>query len=159
MTADFTCSVVEPADWQTLEEVAALDREAFTEDGLTPANLSLMARAGRIFVLREATGNMAAEAICLFATPTERIFLFSLAVSRSFRGKGLGTRLLRNMCTYFAREGFREMELTVAPDNHAALHLYIDSFKFSKVVLVKDHFGPGKDRWLVRGSLAPFTSL
>ena len=45
--SDFQILKIQPDDWNTLLEIATIDQESFGKDGLTPANLSLMARAGK----------------------------------------------------------------------------------------------------------------
>jgi len=150
--SDFQILKIQPDDWNTLLEIATIDQESFGKDGLTPANLSLMARAGRIYALREGS-IISTEAIVLASFPTGNSFLFSLAVLENFRHKGHGKKLMKAICEDLAEEGVKTMELTVAPENQAAINLYCMHFQFEKIAFIENHFGPGQHRLLLRKTL------
>lgn len=141
--------LVSPDDLATLEAVAVIDREAFGADGVTAPNLALFARAGAVFALRQ-DHSIAAQAIVLGGIDRSTGFLFSLAVAASHRRLGCGRQLMMAMCDYLEKKNFKHLELTVDPKNAPAMNLYIDHFGFAKAAFLKDHFGPGKDRWLLR---------
>lgn len=145
--------LVSPDDLATLEAVAAIDREAFAPDGVTAPNLALFARAGAVFALRH-DNIIAAQAVVLGGIDRSTGFLFSLAVAASHRRSGCGRQLMIAMCDYLSKKKFQHLELTVDPKNAPALNLYLDHFGFAKAAFLKDHFGPGKDRWLLRKDLS-----
>jgi RimJ/RimL family protein N-acetyltransferase len=49
---------------------------------------------------------------------------FGMTVDRSFRGRGIGTRLLRALIAWAARRGYRRIELEVFANNPDAVRLY-----------------------------------
>ena len=139
---------LKPNQWNLLNEVAELDREAFAEDGLTPANLVLLCHSGRIFILQE-ENVIIASAIFLPTDVFREFLLFSLAVRPSFRRQGKGGLLLQSILATLAREGCTRLILTVGPENQPALSLYTHRLGFRQIARLPDHFGPGKDRLLM----------
>ncbi len=141
--------IISPEDWQSLSEIAKIESEAFSGDGLTPANLVLMAKAGFVFGLRKES-KIIAEAIVIHTFAQDACFLFSFAVGSHFRKQGIGKLFLRLICNYLSRKGLSSIELTVSPENLPAVSLYIDKFGFEKMHFGKDYLGPGHDRLILR---------
>ena len=54
----------------------------------------------------------------------ESLRMLALDVGRAFRRQGVGTALIEAIEAKARREGLRSVNLEVAMDNHAALHLY-----------------------------------
>ena len=54
----------------------------------------------------------------------ESLRMLALDVGRAFRRQGIGTALIEAIEAKARREGLRSVNLEVALDNHAALHLY-----------------------------------
>jgi ribosomal protein S18 acetylase RimI-like enzyme len=154
--AEFELVTIDPTAWESLLQVAELDREAFGEDGLTAGNLVLLARTGRILALAGPDGRLVAESLVLsrmpgLATPPDAAtaFLFSLAVAGHCRRQGLAARLLQAVLDQARADGFSHLELTVDPDNTAAQRLYLDRFGFRLDRRLPDLLGPGRHRLLL----------
>jgi ribosomal-protein-alanine N-acetyltransferase len=145
--------LLESEDWKRLVEVSRVETEAFGHEGLSPGNLSLLARCGKIFAVLE-NDSVTAEAVVLSGFATKQALLFSLAVRQNFRNGGRGKKLLLAVCNSLAKENFQSIELTVSPNNTVAISLY-EKFEFEKIEFKKDLFGPGQDRWILRKKLEP----
>lgn len=78
--------------------------------------------------------------------------LMSLLVGKNFQGKGLGRQLLSQSIALARSLDYKQIELSVAPDNTGAVSLY-QSFGFSTTKMVHDYLGPGQDRLLMTLSL------
>lgn len=76
--------------------------------------------------------------------PVEAVLaVHTLAVSPDHQGQGVGTRLVRDIITHAAREGYRSIRLDVYPVNETARRLY-ESTGFSYLgqhELIYDGFG------------------
>jgi ribosomal-protein-alanine N-acetyltransferase len=73
--------------------------------------------------------------------------ILSLAVSEQSRGLGVGQALLQYLLLHCPAQT-RQLWLTVAPDNLAALHLYKKS-GFIEQNYSEDYYGKGEPRWLL----------
>ena len=73
--------------------------------------------------------------------------ILSLAVSGQSRGQGVGQALLNHLLQH-CPAATRQLWLTVAPDNFAALHLYEKS-GFIKQKYSEDYYGKGEPRWVL----------
>ena len=144
---------VGPGEWPLLQQVAALEREAFGPDALTPGILALYARAGAIYALREG-GKVTAEALVLADLDDTGALLFSLAVAGPCRRAGRGRRLMEAVFEALRAAGRTHLQLTVAPDNLAARSLYLDRLGFTCIAEIPDCFGPGQHRLLLQCNLS-----
>lgn len=79
-------------------------------------------------------------------------WLLALAVSNEFRGRGYGRRLLLESVKMLRDHGIHRLQLTVYPDNVAAVSLYLKE-GFQKREIIKDYLGPGEDRLLMESFL------
>lgn len=144
-----------PDDWAGLTSVAALEREAFPDDAQTAPNLALMARAGEVWFARHPDDGIVGEAILIGGVGQPRAFLFSLAVTRSWRRRGIGFMLMHEVLESLAGRGVKSLELTVDPENQPALGLYLSKLGCVDAEFLHDHFGPGRHRRLLRKILGP----
>jgi L-2,4-diaminobutyric acid acetyltransferase len=71
-------------------------------------------------------GDALAGAIVGFCPPQrpDSLFVWQVAVSPRFRGRGLGTQVLAWLMDHAAERGVEFLEATVTPDNEASLRLF-----------------------------------
>lgn len=139
-------------EWALLEEVAALEREAFGPEALTTGCLALYAHSGAIFAIRE-NGKLTAEALILANLDDTGALLFSLAVAGPCRRAGRGRRLMEAVFQALRETGRTFLRLTVDPGNRAACSLYLDRLGFSRIAEIPDCLGPGQHRLLLQRDL------
>jgi ribosomal-protein-alanine N-acetyltransferase len=79
-------------------------------------------------------------------------FLHSFYISKEYRSKGTGRRLLEFVLECLRSGNFKSVSLTVAPDNIAAVRLYSGAgFKIKEVL--RNEYGPETDRYLMEKEL------
>ena len=76
-------------------------------------------------------------------------FVHSFYIDREFREQGVGKIFLSKIISMLKAENLKTIELTVDPENEAALKLYKE-YGFTVIDLRKDEYGSGVDRCLMR---------
>lgn len=118
----FTLRAVEEADLSALH---ALEQASFNSDRLSRRRLKHWIQASnRVFIVAEQDGVLLAYGLVLLHRGTRLARLYSIAVSASARGMGIGRALLKALEAGAARQGRLFMRLEVARDNHNAIALY-----------------------------------
>jgi [ribosomal protein S18]-alanine N-acetyltransferase len=111
-----------PADVAGLIE---LENASFSSDRLSPRQWRRHLASDRACILViPAQRKMCAAAVVFFRSNSRIARLYSLAVSASARGRGLGERLLSACETESRQRGCSHLRLEVRADNMAALRLY-----------------------------------
>lgn len=136
-------------DAAALEELAARERAIHQEGCFGQWDLPIFAEHGRNYVM-EADGDFAgtAQVVRDWDDPTT-VYLAGFGVIDKCRGQGLGTKFLAEMIKLLRAEGIQGIELTVRPDNEAALKIYADA-GFKIVAKHHDKYGHGEDRLVLR---------
>jgi len=75
------------------------------------------ALVGRLFILYRSSDNQIADG-------KNRAYLYSFYVLPAFRGKGLGTHMVRYAESLLIEKGFKSVTIAVAKDNDGAFRLY-----------------------------------
>lgn len=115
-----------------LDQLVALETEAFGMGALNKWHLVPFINHGRVFVLydqKEPIGLL--ELLRDFSNPNSA-YIFGFSIKSEYNDQGLGTKLLDYTLNWLAQQGFKRVELTVDPDNKAAYHLYKDKFGFKE---------------------------
>ncbi len=138
-----------------VKALTRIEREAFAEGGMNEWFLSPFARYGKVFALwvhgvDRPVG--VAECMVIWDDP-QCVYLFGFAIDKEWRCKGLGTRFLQAICQDLQQAGYVALELTVSPENAAALKIYRDKLGFEAIGFHPDEYGPGEDRLVLRLSL------
>jgi ribosomal-protein-alanine N-acetyltransferase len=134
---------------ELLERLVELEERAFGSLALNRGTLPPFVRYGKIYLLEDGE-ELRGHAILMRSWGKGKTaYLFSLEVEEGFRGEGKGSYLLNELMDRLKEEGVDALELTVHPANQAALSLYRGK-GFSVVKLLKDLYGGGEDRLLLR---------
>ncbi len=136
-------------DAAALEELVAREREIHGEPCFRQWDLPIFAEHGRNYVM-EADGKFAgtAQVVRDWEDP-ETVYLAGFGIIEKWRGQGLGARFLAEMIKILQDEGIHGIELTVRPDNKAALKIYDDA-GFKIMDKHKEKYGRGEDRLVLR---------
>lgn len=139
----------DPQDWPLLQQIADIDAQAFGSDGISVFNLSQFTRCGGVFCLLVA-GRAVAEAVLLRNLHDNGAVVFGFAVNKREHGKGYGGQLVKHLVAAAVENGLAYLELTVNPENLAALELYIRKAGFYKKAELSRHPQKNEPRWLLR---------
>ncbi len=136
-------------DAAALEDLAAREREIHRDCCFRKWDLPIFAEHGRNYVM-EADGRFAgtAQVVRDWDDPAT-VYLAGFGIIEKWQGQGLGARFLTEMIKLLEGEGIRGIELTVRPDNAAALKIYADA-GFKIIEEHSDKYGCGEDRLVLR---------
>ena len=122
-----------------------------------PFFLALVARNHGFILVAEADGQAAGVAIAWTYRmtgpdqtknlPTKIGSVSELSVLPSWRGKGIGTRLLRECEGRFRSSGCDQLNLSAFAHNRKALHLYAREGYEARYLVMGKQLGPPKLRW------------
>ncbi|MFJ3485414.1 GNAT family N-acetyltransferase/peptidase C39 family protein [Pseudomonas sp. NPDC090202] len=123
-----------------IDDLVALEQECFTLDRLSQRNFHWMvSRANACLMVATSAGKLAGYALLLFHRGTSLARLYSIAVSRSFRGHGLGQRLLDEARNCALARNCAWLRLEVRADNPAAISLY-EANGYQRFAIVEDYY-------------------
>ena len=144
---------VEPCLLQALIEI---EQEAFGKGGMNEWFLPAFIRRGRVYILwLEGTKWPVGVAECMVSWGRSQCaYLFGIAIREGWRGKGLGTRFLKEICRRLQQIGFSTLDLTVSPTNTPALRVYRDKLGFQTIDFHRAEYGQDEDRLVMRLDLA-----
>ncbi|HEX7129668.1 MAG TPA: GNAT family N-acetyltransferase [Rhodanobacteraceae bacterium] len=111
-----------PAD---LDFLVALEQASFDHDRVSRAQFRrhIVSRSAMMLVAEE-SGQVLGTALLFFRRGAKSARLYSIAVARPARGKGLGAALLEACEREARKRGCGAMRLEVRTDNAAAIALY-----------------------------------
>lgn len=136
-------------DSKDLQAIFKMEAELFGSHAIGNDVLVPMARNQAVYLFYCA-GSVCGYAICMSSIDREgSVYLFSFGISREQQGRGLGSLAFTLLCDELSAMGFKEMELTVAPDNMAAQRIYSTKSVIA-TDLRPDYYGPLEDRLLWR---------
>jgi len=123
-------------------EVENLGQEAAINQWVLP----VIIRYGRLFIAVDNGDSLigVCEIIRSYLVPSTA-FIHSFYIDGKFRNKGIGKILLEKVLDELKSDSFKEVQLTVDPDNGAAPRLY-RSFGFKKKDTRNDEYGRGIKR-------------
>lgn len=140
--ARFTIRPVVESDLSALH---ALEQESFESDRLNRRRLKHWIHASnRVFLVAEVEGDLVGYGLVLLHRGTRLARLYSIAVSASARGMGLGRALLKELEAGASRQGRLFMRLEVAKDNHNAIALY-ESMGYVSFGVYNDYYEDHRD--------------
>lgn len=135
-----------------IEEIIEIEKEAFGAGGLNHWGFPPFIYHGAVYV---AMVNKQAVGVIEYMRDfdnQEKSYLYGLAVAEDYRQQGIGNKLLEYSLNELKERKINTVELTVEPDNEAALNLY-RQFNFEKIAYRKAEYGPGEDRVIMKLSL------
>ncbi len=134
-----------------LKKLADIEVSNFgAASGLNEWTLVPLIRHGRVFALWNEGEPIG---LCQYMLDWEkpwRAYLVGLSINTTERNKGHATSLLNESFRHIAREKINEVELTVSPDNEAALILYQKKLGFKVVEFRENEYGLGQHRLVMR---------
>ena len=130
---------------EEIEQVIRIEEEAFGKNGgVDEWVLKPLAKYGKVFVVKD-NGRIVCLAEFMQKFGEDRAYLYGICTEKNSRGKGLAKYLLEKSLEYFSEYGIESVDLTVSPENEAAIELY-EKMGFEKKKILKNEYGIGVDR-------------
>lgn len=110
-----------------LDALLEIETESFTTDRLSRASYRRLLRRDSAVVLvyeDEEHARIAGGAVVLFRRGLAAARLYSIAVTRAYRGRGIGTQLVEAALQATLDRGYLALRLEVREDNAEAIQLY-----------------------------------
>ncbi len=137
---------IEPAVVRRLVE---LEAEAFGPGGMNEWQLVPLIRHGRVFALRRDGEIIGAVQYMVDWENRNKAYVVGISIDGRLRGQSLGTKLFAQSLTKLSKDGIATVELTVAPQNAAAIKVYRDKLGFRDAGFLPAEYGEGEDRVLM----------
>ncbi len=137
-------------DYKLLDSIKKLEIENLGQDAaINEWQIPVILRYGRILIAEDSTGTILGVCEMIREWKEKKTaFIHSFYVVEKFRKRQVGKKLLTFALDMLKKEHFLGVELTVDPENAAALNLY-RSTGFTVRELRKNEYGKGNDRLLL----------
>jgi len=137
-----------------LQQIMEIEKKAFGKGALSEYVIVPMMRYGKVYAaVDEDDDPIACAYFMRDINDIGTAYLMSIAVLPLFRGKNVGTELLKYAFTHLKRFGITHIRLTVDPANFNALSVYREKLGFTVVENSKDEYGQGEDRLVMQKQL------
>ncbi len=130
-----------------IQRLVQLESEAFGIGGMNEWHLVPLIRHGRVYITRSHEGivNGLVQYFLDWNNP-QKAYMMGVSIAKEYRGKGVGTRFIKETFVALGKEGIKEVELTVDPKNIAAVKVYQNKLGFQEIDFRKNEYGEGEDR-------------
>jgi len=145
--------LVQPEQKEIIYQIVKLESASFGVGGLNEWTLMPLIRHGRVFYIEENDMLLACAQYMLDWNNHYKAYLVGLSVKEEMRGKGLGTLLLKETLQILSEENIISVELTVDPQNKAAISVYDRKLGFVIVGQLADEYGKGINRIVMKKTL------
>ncbi|SJZ96183.1 GNAT family N-acetyltransferase [Selenihalanaerobacter shriftii] len=150
---EYRIEVLDEYNNNLLDELVNLETQAFGTGGLNKWHLVPFINHGKVIVIYNSTEPVGlAEIMRDFDNP-ELAYIFGLSIKEEYHNQGLGSEVLNYTLEWLANRDIKEVELTVAPDNEPAYHIYKDKFDFYKEEHRPEEYGKDEPRLVMKLSL------
>ena len=127
-------------DLDTLNKIVEIEEEAFEGNGNVDLwILKALIRYGKVFILEEA-GEIIQK---------DSLFLYGISTRKKYRNRGYAKKIMLDSEEYLRKLNYKEIALTVDPNNEYALKLYKD-LGYSIVEYQENEYGKGVHRYLMK---------
>jgi len=129
-----------------IARLVQLETEAFGPGGLNVWHLEPLIRHGRVYAYRLDNEIVGSVSYMLDWDHPHKTYMVGVSISKESRGQGIGAKLLIESFEALAKENIEEVELTVDPNNVAAVKLYESKLGFLVTDFKHDEYGEGEGR-------------
>ena len=136
-------------DFEVMMKIVEVEEEAFGGNG----NVDLwivkaLIRYGMVFIIKEDDRIVCiVEYMQIFNKKS--LFLYGISTLKKYRHKGYANYILNETEKILKDLGYKEIELTVAPENEIAINLY-KKHGYKQESFLKDEYGTGIDRFMMK---------
>ncbi|HEY8910995.1 MAG TPA: GNAT family N-acetyltransferase [Desulfosporosinus sp.] len=150
--------LVQTMEPKIIARLVQIESEAFGPGGLNVWTLEPLIRHGRVYVYKLDNEIVGLVHYMLDWDHPQKVYMVGVSISKASRGLGIGAKLLTESFEALSKEKIEEVELTVDPNNVAAVHLYQNKLGFAVTDFKDDEYGEGEGRLVMKLTLANFAS-
>ena len=136
-------------DLTLMNKIVEIEEEAFEGNGNVDLwILKALIRYGKVFVLVEGD-EMITIAEYMQVLGKDEVFLYGISTRKKYRNRGNARKIMEESEKYLKRLGYKEVGLTVDPNNNIAMKLYKDlGYRIEEYQ--EDEYGKGIHRYLMK---------
>ncbi len=145
-----TCNgevIVRPANDDDLEQIYHIELESFKYPYPREYLKALLALSGNLFLVLEVCGRIVGYVVGLIEFGVEGHVL-SIAVAKSFRGRGYGKKLMLELESRFKERGVHRIKLEVRKSNTVAISMY-RKLGYRIVGVIPRYYPDGEDAYIM----------
>lgn len=127
--------------------IQEIEEQAFGKEAY-PLTLMiyLYEHCGNYFLIAEVEKQIAGYIVAC-PEKKDRLHIYSIAVKKHFRRKGIGEKLLKKLIKLAKKHGLKEVFLEVNVENTPAIKLY-EKLGFKQTKRIKKYYSDGKDAFI-----------
>lgn len=136
-------------DLTLMNKIVEIEEEAFGGNGNVDLwILKALIRYGKVFVLVEGD-EIITIAEYMQVLGKDEVFLYGISTRKKYRNRGNARKIMEESEKYLKRLGYKEVGLTVDPNNNIAMKLYKDlGYRIEEYQ--EDEYGKGIHRYLMK---------
>lgn len=136
-------------DLTLMNKIVEIEEEAFEGNGNVDLwVLKALIRYGKVFVLVEGD-EIITIAEYMQVLGKDEVFLYGISTRKKYRNRGNARKIMEESEKYLKRLGYKEVGLTVDPNNNIAMKLYKDlGYRIEEYQ--EDEYGKGIHRYLMK---------
>lgn len=136
-------------DLTLMNKIVEIEEEAFEGNGNVDLwILKALIRYGKVFVLVEGD-EIITIAEYMQVLGKDEVFLYGISTRKKYRNRGNARKIMEESEKYLKRLGYKEVGLTVDPNNDIAMKLYKDlGYRIEEYQ--EDEYGKGIHRYLMK---------
>lgn len=142
--------LVQKVEPELLKRLVAMESDAFGQGGMNEWHLVPLIRHGRVFIVRRNQEVVGLIQYMLDWSSPQKAYMVGVSIDKEWRGRGVGTELLKESFTRLQQENIKEIELTVDPANIPAVAIYEKKLGFVTTELRDNEYGEGEDRLVMK---------
>lgn len=136
-------------DLTLMNKIVEIEEEAFEGNGNVDLwILKALIRYGKVFVLVEGD-EIITIAEYMQVLGKDEVFLYGISTRKKYRNRGNARKIMEESEKYLKRLGYKEVGLTVDPNNSIAMKLYKD-LGYGIEEYQEDEYGKGIHRYLMK---------
>lgn len=136
-------------DLTLMNKIVEIEEEAFEGNGNVDLwILKALIRYGKVFVLVEGD-EIITIAEYMQVLGKDEVFLYGISTRKKYRNRGNARKIMEESEKYLKKLGYKEVGLTVDPNNSIAMKLYKD-LGYSIEEYQEDEYGKGIHRYLMK---------
>ena len=139
-------------DFEVMKKIIEIEQEAFEEAGNVDLwIIKALIRYGMVFIIKEDD-----RIVCIVeymqVFNKKSLFLYGISTLKEYRHKGYANYILNETEKILKDLGYKEIELTVAPENEIAINLY-KKHNYIQEKFLENEYGKGIHRYVMRKKL------